>query len=110
MINKSMSGISNINCNGNINSNTIEYSSGLYFTGLSGNIQARLNALNINTNTIIYWRKSTVVEIQTMTDSLPAEYVKIEKTPMKAEIKEALKCGEKIDGCFLVEKQNVQIK
>ena len=44
--------INDINTSGNINSNSYEYSNALYFTGLSGNIQAQLNALS--TNTIIY--------------------------------------------------------
>ena len=48
-----MSGISNITCNGNITSNTYEYSNGIYLTGLSGNIQQQIKALSTNTPTII---------------------------------------------------------
>ena len=60
--------------------------------------------------TVIGWRKSTVVDVQCAIESLPDEYKKIEITARRAEIKDALKSGESIPGCQLVEKQNISIK
>lgn len=59
----------------------------------------------------IGWRKSEVVEITDVT-KIPKEYIKtkIEESPDKTKIKEAIKSGLKVDGAELVEKQNIQIK
>lgn len=44
--------------------------------------------------------------------SVPDEWCKFKTTrePMKSEIKKALKNGEKVPGCVLVEKMNLQVK
>jgi hypothetical protein len=42
--------------------------------------------------------------------TLPTEYQKIKIEADKTAIKKALEAGEKIDGCVLVEKDNVIIK
>ena len=57
----------------------------------------------------ISFRSSTAVEIVDEA-KLPDEYFKIERKPMKSEIKEALKAGVAIDGAVLVERKNIQIK
>ena len=59
----------------------------------------------------IGWRKSEAVEITDAT-KIPKEYIKtkIEESPDKTKIKEAIKSGLKVDGAELVEKQNIQIK
>lgn len=57
----------------------------------------------------ISFRSSTAVEIIDEA-KLPDEYFKIERKPMKSEIKEALKAGMAIDGAVLVERKNIQIK
>ena len=46
MIKKNMNGLLNISTNGNIDAYTIESSNGLYFKGLTSNIQAQLNSLS----------------------------------------------------------------
>ena len=59
----------------------------------------------------ISYRKSEQVEVdETKIDELPAEFVKIEKKVSTQAIKDALKGGQIIDGCRLVEHQNMQIK
>ncbi len=57
----------------------------------------------------ISFRSSTAVEIVDEA-KLPDEYFKIERKPIKSEIKEALKAGVAIDGAVLVERKNIQIK
>ena len=57
----------------------------------------------------ISFRSSRAVEIVDEA-KLPDEYFKIERKPMKSEIKEALKAGVAIDGAVLVERKNIQIK
>ena len=57
----------------------------------------------------ISFRSSKAVEIIDEA-KLPDEYFKIERKPMKSEIKEALKAGVAIDGAVLVERKNIQIK
>lgn len=63
------------------------------------------------TKVTISYRKSTSVQVNENAQ-LPNEYltVKTETTPNKAAIKEALTNGVVIDGCLLVDKQNIQIK
>lgn len=59
----------------------------------------------------ISYRKSEQVEVdETKIDELPARFVKIEKKISKQAIKDALKGGQIIEGCRLVEHQNMQIK
>ena len=61
-------------------------------------------------------RKSVSVEITDdpiMLNNLYAchpEVANIKTTPKKAEIKRLLKSGEKLDGCSLVEKENISVK
>jgi len=59
----------------------------------------------------INFRKSESVEITDQTQ-LPPEYimVKMEKVPMKIEIKKALKDGVEVPGAYLSINQNIQIK
>lgn len=59
-------------------------------------------------NTRISWRRSEVVIVENI-ETLPIGYTKITKEPMKKEIKEAIKAGEKIDGARIEEKLNLQI-
>lgn len=56
----------------------------------------------------ISWRKSSSVIIDESV--LPDEYWKITKSPMKTEVKEAIKKGITIAGASIEEKQNIQIK
>lgn len=61
----------------------------------------------------ISWRKSVAVEIdETEVPELPEQYVrrKVSVEADKTAIKEALKAGESIEGCRLVERQNISIK
>lgn len=59
----------------------------------------------------ISFRKSEVVEFTDPT-KIPKKFIKVEKkeTPMKAEIKKAIKAGQKVKGCILTEKRNMQVK
>jgi hypothetical protein len=58
----------------------------------------------------ISWRSSTSVLVKTDPEMLPSEYQKITIEAKKADIKKALQAGQKIDGCELDEKENLQIK
>lgn len=60
----------------------------------------------------ISYRKSTSTEIAEDLDlsTLPDDCKKIKVEADKTAIKKALQNGEKIDGCVLVEKNNIQIK
>lgn len=61
----------------------------------------------------ISWRKSVAVEIdEAELPELPEQYVrrKVSVEADKTAIKEALKAGESIEGCRLVEKNNISIK
>jgi hypothetical protein len=60
-------------------------------------------------NTVLSWRKSTVFNILDES-KVPETYFKIEKTPMKVEIKDAIKNGAVVPGVELVEKHSIQIK
>lgn len=61
----------------------------------------------------ISWRKSVAVEIdEAELPELPEQYLRTKTTiePDKTAIKDALKAGEYIEGCRLVEKNNISIK
>jgi transcription antitermination factor NusG len=59
----------------------------------------------------ISYRKSEAVEVDDdAIDGLPARFIKIEKSVMKQALKDALKGGQKFDGCRLVEHNNIQIR
>ena len=59
----------------------------------------------------ISYRKSESVEIEDgAIEELPTRFIKVEKTVRKAELKDAMKGGQKFDGCRLVEKNNIQIR
>lgn len=55
------------------------------------------------------WRKSSKVEVSNI-DSLPQQYVKVERTISRAELAKALKAGEQIEGAQLVENQSLSIR
>lgn len=59
----------------------------------------------------ISWRKSESVEISDVS-KIPKEYIKtkIEESPDKTTIKEALKSGKQVPGAELVSKNNLQIR
>ena len=58
----------------------------------------------------ISYRKSESVDVQSI-NSIPEEYLKFTApTADKTAIKKAIKSGEVIPGCELVENQNIQIK
>lgn len=57
------------------------------------------------------WRKSEAVEVNVPVDELSDEFLTFrDPEPNKAAIKEALKNGETVPGCEIVERQNLQIK
>jgi hypothetical protein len=56
----------------------------------------------------ISWRKSSSVIVDET--KLPDEYFKVVRSPMKSEIKDAIKAGTTIPGALIEEKQNIQIK
>jgi len=58
---------------------------------------------------VISFRKSEAVDVWAE-DRLPDEFFKIERTPKKAEIKEALKKGFTVSGARLVTNNHIQIK
>ena len=60
-------------------------------------------------NTSISWRKSTTVEV-TDISTLPTEFVKIETSPMKSEIKKFLQTGAPLLGAHLEEHFNLSVK
>ncbi|WP_421924865.1 siphovirus Gp157 family protein [Lysinibacillus capsici] len=55
------------------------------------------------------FRKSSKVEISDI-DSLPQQFIKVERTISRSELAKALKAGEQIEGAQLVENQSLQIK
>lgn len=57
----------------------------------------------------ISYRKSESVEVADV-NSLPEEFVKVEKIAKLTELKEAIKQGQEIDGVSIIEKNNIQIK
>lgn len=60
----------------------------------------------------ISYRKSTAVQIDEDMDikTLPEEYLKVTVEPSKTAIKEALTNGVAVEGCSLVENNNIQIR
>lgn len=60
----------------------------------------------------VSYRKSETVQIAEGFDiaTLPECYLKIKREASVSDIKEALKSGISVDGCELIEKQNIQIK
>jgi len=58
----------------------------------------------------IGWRKSTAVEIDVETAELPPEMCRVTVAPDKRAIGDALKAGEEVKGCRLVQRQSVQIR
>lgn len=83
------------------------------FTDEEGNVDLNgLRKWKFDTSKVyISYRKSDVVEFTDAT-KIPKEFIKVEtkETPMKAEIKKAIKEGKEVAGCVLVEKANMQIK
>lgn len=57
----------------------------------------------------VTWRKSKAIEVIDV-DALPPEYVIQELTPIKSQLALALKRGEAINGCEIVERNHIQIK
>ena len=57
----------------------------------------------------IFWRKSSVV-IVADAEELPIEFQRITIEAKKTELKEAIKNGHKIDGVWIEENNNLQIK
>ncbi|QTB23085.1 siphovirus Gp157 family protein [Lysinibacillus sphaericus] len=55
------------------------------------------------------WRKSSKVEVSNI-DSLPQQYVKVERTISRSELAKALKAGEQIEGAQLIENQSLSIR
>lgn len=55
------------------------------------------------------FRKSSKVEVSNI-DSIPQQFIKVERTISRAELAKALKAGEKIAGAQLVENQSLQIR
>lgn len=82
--------------------------------GLRGYLAAVLAGEKWNSPKVaISWRKSVAVEIDDAeVPELPEQYVrrKVSVEADKTAIKEALKAGEQIEGCRLVERQNISIK
>lgn len=59
----------------------------------------------------ISYRKSVSVEVDdSVIDKLPEEYIKVEKSVRKTELKDAMKLGFEFEGCRLIEKSNIQIR
>lgn len=59
----------------------------------------------------VSYRKSDSVEVdKEVIDKLPEEFVKVEKSVKKTELKNAMKLGFEFEGCKLVEKNNIQIR
>ncbi|MBG9692672.1 hypothetical protein ABD91_17995 [Lysinibacillus sphaericus] len=55
------------------------------------------------------FRKSSKVEVSNI-DSLPQQYVKVERTISRSELAKALKAGEQIEGAQLIENQSLSIR
>ena len=66
-----------------------------------------------STRCAISWRRSVSVEIdEAEIPELPEQYIRTKTTiePDKTAIKDALKAGEIIEGCRLVERNNISVK
>lgn len=55
------------------------------------------------------FRKSSKVEVSDI-DSLPQQFIKVERTISRSELAKALKAGEQIEGAQLVENQSLSIR
>lgn len=77
-------------------------------------LAADLNGEKFQTAKVaVSWRRSVSVEIdEAEIPDLPEQYIrrKVSVEADKTAIKEALKAGEQIEGCRLVERQNISIK
>lgn len=73
-------------------------------------IARNIKSLNGDLGRKISLRKSEVVECDTPIEKLDFEYVRTKYEIDRAKIKEALKKGEEIEGCRLVENQSVNWK
>ena len=77
-------------------------------------LAADLNGEKFQTPKVaVSWRRSVSVEVdEAEIPELPEQYLRTKTTvePDKTAIKDALKAGEVIEGCRLVEKQSIQIK
>lgn len=77
-------------------------------------LAAALNGEKFQTPRVaVSWRKSVSVEVdEAEVPDLPEQFKRIETkiSPDKTAIKDALKAGEVIEGCRLVEKNNISIK
>ena len=82
--------------------------------GLKRYLEAALHGEKFqSTRCAISWRRSTSVEVdEAEIPELPEQYVrrKVTVEADKTAIKDALKAGEVIEGCRLVEKNSIQIK
>lgn len=59
----------------------------------------------------ISYRRSETVEVSKEAEAtLPEEFIKVERTVKKSELKDAMKLGFEFEGCQLIEKNNIQIK
>jgi len=79
---------------------------------LSNNLEFAVKTfgeMEIGTNKLKL-RKSSSVSVEDI-NSLPAEFktVKVTEAANKAEIKKALKAGQQIEGCSIIEKQTLKI-
>lgn len=77
-------------------------------------LAADLNGEKFQTAKVaVSWRRSVSVEIdEAEVPELPEQYIRTKTTiePDKTAIKDALKAGEVIEGCRLVERNNISIK
>jgi len=82
---------------------------------LKDNIELAMNTFEVDkieTPLIkISFRKSESVEVENV-NQLPNEYkvIKVTESADKFKIKDAIKAGEKIEGCYLKTNRNIQIK
>jgi hypothetical protein len=80
-----------------------------YFTAyLDYNIKPDENLEDVRA--IITHRMSERVVIECMLDDLPPDYVKVEKSARRADLKRAIKKGTKFEGVRIEKRQNIQIK
>ena len=60
----------------------------------------------------ISYRKSESVQFDDTfrIENLPSEFRKVTVEPMKSEIKQAIKDGQNVNGCYIQEENNIQIR
>lgn len=58
---------------------------------------------------LISFRKSKSVQFEDE-NLVPDEFCKIERTPMKMEIKKAIEAGQAVSGCYIEENRSLQIR